>query len=259
MSYIKFQDERTEQEKLATTGFITYYSDFGGLRTKGARPIKEVDEYEVISEVMKNRDDLKRVDYAYGKATEEGRIYKPRVKDRQRVFIHNFNSFLPPPATSGLIEDWVTFSPMRGTVEASTELSHGVRVVTTSCAWDKSTRKALLLNEWRVSDLLPHQDLHIRHNPSWQAWVVDEGKIQQALDLLSIVVTSELDKIIQEITIPNTSEYHPEALRLWREIAENRTDKDLSLAYINAKVLGQRNTEHTYMKSLRGWHELITS
>ena len=247
-----FQDERTEQEKAATTGFIVCYSDFGDYRTKIARPIKEENEYDVISEVMKGRSDLKRVDYAFGKETPEGRIYKPRLKEGERVYIHNFNSFLPHGGHCAHVGGRVSYAPMRGKIKESTELAHGVTVVVTE------KERGLLLGEWRVSELLPVR-LHARDN-LWQAWVLGGAMMEQALRLLGIVVTSEYDKIVQEITIPNTSPYYDKALRLWREIYEAKREAEgaPSLAYVHARVLSNRNTEHTYMKALRLWHQFIT-
>ena len=98
----RFQDERTEQEKLATWGFIVCSSQgfHQNQRVLVARPLKEERELDVIGEVMRKRSDLKRVRYSAGNGTKEGRTYKPRnMRDGDRVYIHNFNSFLPQRPT----------------------------------------------------------------------------------------------------------------------------------------------------------------
>lgn len=243
-----FKDERTEAEKRATTGFIVAFSDFG--ETHVIRPVKEDGEVDIIMAAMKERNDLKRVRYVAGKADKDGTLtYRPRLKAEQRAYIHTFNSFLPKAGVGGYVGEYVSYYPMRGKIVESNELTHGVTVVTTVKA------RGLLLNEWRVSEMLPVQ-LHQRDN-DWRAWVIGEAMIEQTLRILGVVVTSELEKIICEITIPNTSEYYDEALRLWREIAEDKTEGKPSLAYINAKVLSCRDTEDAYMKALRGWHSYV--
>jgi len=172
-----FEDERTEQEKAATTGFIVCYSGFGN--THVIRPIKEDGEVDVIMDVMRKRDDLKRVRYARGKETKEGLTYRPRLQEGQRAYIHNFNSFLPHAGHCAHVGARVSYYPMRGNIEHATELAHGVTDVVTS------TARGLLLGEWRVSELLPIQDLHGR-DEQWQAWVMGDDNIREALDFFGI-------------------------------------------------------------------------
>ena len=57
-----------------------------------------------------------------------------------------------------------------------------------------------------------------------------------------------------ENTIPAHSPNRQEAEKLWREICEGKKDGMPSIAYIVARLLGRRNTENTFMKALREWH-----
>ena len=180
MTY-NIQDERNEREKAATWGFIVCTSDFGNYRTHIARPVKEKGESDVIMDVMQKRDDLKRVRYVNGKQTKEGLTYRPQLRDNERVYIHNFNSFLPQKGCVH-VGARVSYYPIRGDIEVSKELKHGVTEVITG--GDRGGR-ALALDEWIVSELLPNKDLHQRDD-QWRAWVIGDDYIRRVLDLLNI-------------------------------------------------------------------------
>lgn len=175
------QDERNEREKLATWGFIVCTSNFGDYRTHVARPVKEKGESDVIMDVMRKRDDLKRVRYVGGTETKEGLTYRPRLGDNERVYIHNFNSFLPQKECVH-VGARVSYYPIRGNIEVSNELKHGVTEVV--IGGDRGGR-ALALDEWIVSELLPNKDLHQRDD-QWRAWVIGDDYIRRVLHLLNI-------------------------------------------------------------------------
>lgn len=58
-------------------------------------------------------------------------------------------------------------------------------------------------------------------------------------------------------TIPKKSRYRAEAERLWRDIETKKKDGTVSVAYIVAKVLGNRSTEETFINSLRTRHQIV--
>ena len=58
-----------------------------------------------------------------------------------------------------------------------------------------------------------------------------------------------------ENTIPKHSRHRQEAEKLWREICEGKKDGTPSIAYMVARLLARRNTESTFMKALREWHD----
>jgi len=175
------QDERNEREKRATWGFVVCTADFGDYRTYVARPVKEKGEADVIMNVMQNRDDLKRVRYVCGTETKEGLTYRPRLRENERVYIHNFNSFLPQKECVH-VGARVSYYPIRGNIEVSKELKHGVTEVV--IGGDRGGR-ALALDEWIISELLPNKDLHQRDD-QWRAWVIGDDYIHRVLDLLLI-------------------------------------------------------------------------
>lgn len=173
---LDFTDERTPEEKLATWGFIVATSGYNDWTTTVVRPVKEPNEYEKISEVFEDRSDLKRVRYSAGTDTKEGKIYKPR-SSKHRIYIHNFNSFLPQRNFPHL-NSYVSYYPIRGKVIVSDELAHGVTFIRTTA------NRALHLCEWNVSALLPLK-LHER-DQQWNAWILDSHHISQALQKLNI-------------------------------------------------------------------------
>lgn len=180
MTY-NIQDERTEREKAATWGFIVCTSDFGDYRTHIARPLKEENESRVIMDVMRKRDDFKRVRHVRGRETKEGLTYRPRLGANERVYIHNFNSFLPQKECVH-VGPRVSYYPIRGDIEVSKELRHGVTEVVIG---GDSGGRALALDEWIVSELLPNKDLHQRDD-QWRAWVIGEDYIRRVLDVLDL-------------------------------------------------------------------------
>ena len=177
---ITFQDERTDAEKLATHAFIVCSS--AGFtseeRTLVARPLKEDREFDVIGQVMKDRYDLKRVRYVSGKETKEGKTYKPRLKDGERVYIHNFASFLPERPYCLHVGGRISHYPIRGNILSAIEIAQGITDITTEKC------RALHLEEWRVSELLPDKTLHER-DEYWQAYVIGDN-IQTVLHRLHI-------------------------------------------------------------------------
>ena len=179
MTY-NIQDERNEREKTATWGFIVCTSDFGDYRTHIARPVKEENESRVIMDVMQKRDDLKRVRHVRGTETKEGLTYRPRLGEDERVYIHNFNSFLPQKECVH-VGARVSYYPIRGNIEVSKELKHGVTEVV--IGGDRGGR-ALALDEWIVSELLPKK-LHQRDD-QWRAWIIGDDYIREACELLEI-------------------------------------------------------------------------
>ena len=192
---ITFQDERTEAEKLATQAFIVcsaagFTSD---QRTLIARPLKEEREFDVIGEVMKARSDLKRVRYSIGKETKTGKTYKPTLKDGERVYIHNFNSFLPQRPYCLHKGGRISHYPIRGNILSSIELAHGVTDLTT----DKC--RTLHLEEWRVSELLPDTNLHER-DEFWQAFVIGDNipKVLDRLDIHTSGTDAEMVAMLQD-------------------------------------------------------------
>lgn len=171
-------DERTEQEKAATWGFIVGNSDWGDERLFVVRPVKEREEAYVIMDVMKERSDLKQVRYVGGKQTKSGLTYCPRLGEKDRVHIYNYATFLPNTGGCVHVGARVSLREIRGNIESSIELSEGVTEgVTGGCA--------LLLDEWRVSELLPEKDKHVR-DEHWRAWVLGDDNIREVLKMLKV-------------------------------------------------------------------------
>ena len=191
----RFQDERTEAEKLATWGFVVCTS--AGFhpteRVLIARPLKEADELDVISEVMRKRSDLKRVRYSGGKETKEGRIYKPTLTEGERIYIHGFNSFLPQRPYCLHVGGRISHYPIRGNILSSIELAQGITDLTTEKC------RALHLEEWRVSELLPDTNLHER-DEYWQAFVIGDNipKVLERLHIGTSGTNAEMVAMLQD-------------------------------------------------------------
>ena len=168
-------DERTDAEKQATCGFIVANDDWGDSRFFIVRPVKEHEEANRIMDVMKTeRSDLKRVRYVCGTKTKDGLMYKPRIGENDRVHIYNFATFLPKGAGCVHVGSHVSHQPIRGKIVSSDLLEMGVTDVVTEKG------RGLLLDERRVSGLLPEQELHER-DAYWQAWVIGDDKIREVL------------------------------------------------------------------------------
>ncbi len=180
MTFYELIDDRTDAEKQATWGFIVGNSDWGDSRLYVVRPVKEENESQVIRDVMQTeRSDLKRVRYVSGRRTKDGLVYKPKLRQNERVHIYNFATFLPKGAGCVHVGGRVSHYPIRGNILASTELAQGVTDVLTQGG------RALLLEEFRVSELLPEKRLHER-DAYWRAWVIGEANINAVLKRLNI-------------------------------------------------------------------------
>ena len=191
----RFQDERTEAEKLATWGFIACTSAgfTSNQRVLIARPLKEANEYEVISEVMRQRSDLKRVRYVSGRETKAGQVYKPTLKEGERVYIHNFNAFLPQRPYCLHVGGRISHASIRGNILSATELAQGITDLTTEKC------RALHLEEWRVSELLPDKDMHER-DEYWQAFVIGDNipKVLERLHIGTSGTNAEMVAMMQD-------------------------------------------------------------
>lgn len=173
-------DERTNAEKQATWGFIVGNSDWGDSRLYVVRPVKEENESQVIMDVMRTeRSDLKRVRYVSGTGTKSGLMYKPKLRAKDRVHIYNFATFLPKGAGCVHVGGRVSHYPICGNILSSAELAQGVTDVLTE------KDRALLLEEFRVSELLPDKDLHER-DAYWRAWIIGADNINAVLKRLNI-------------------------------------------------------------------------
>lgn len=173
-------DERTDAEKQATWGFVVANSNWDDSRLFVVRPVKEREEAYKVMEVMKTeRSDLKRVRFVSGTETKSGLMYKPKLRAKDRVHIYNFATFLPKGAGCVHVGSRVSHYPIRGNILSSAELAQGVMDVLTE------KDRALLLEEFRVSELLPEKELHER-DEYWRAWVIGEDNINAVLKRLNI-------------------------------------------------------------------------
>lgn len=177
------KDDRTPEEKQATRGFLvatdSALSGWGGCnRSIVARPIVEDGELEVIQRVFEDRSEFKRVRFVLGKETPEGRIYKPRLQDGDRLHIYDTLDFLPREGGSLHVGGYCTF----GEIQSITPVTEDVLCISTPS--DAGFRISQ-----RVVRLMLPEKYHFRDN-RWQAWINgnDSDLVRPVMDKLEIPV-----------------------------------------------------------------------